>query len=227
MLLWCGAMWRENLSWCSWAARARRLAPALNTDSQRRCKRTGAHRLTVGGARRTCPKLLVDLDVHPRHVDQAVTMEIYAEASSDRLVGRTQARLTGRRLTDPGRKPGFEADSSMVDQLSPWPRKFGTVRERFSYLRPESPLRSAGRTDPADLLRMPAHTGNHRGINAAMAMHSLDLRKPLRLVWLWVCHHFDHHLGLSTEIRLSAKSSFLWKVGRLGTLLDTLPMSGG
>ena len=40
-------------------------------------------------ARRTCATLLVDLDVHPRvimrvlrHADQAVTMEIYAKASS-------------------------------------------------------------------------------------------------------------------------------------------------
>ena len=38
---------------------------------------------------------------------------------------------------------------------------------------------------------------------------------------------FDHHLGLSTEIRLSAKSLFSRKIGRLRTLLDTLPMSGG
>jgi integrase len=46
-------------------------------------------RLTVHDARRTCATLLVDLDVHPRvimrilrHADQAVTMEIYAKASS-------------------------------------------------------------------------------------------------------------------------------------------------
>jgi integrase len=88
MLLWCGAVWRESLSSCSWAARAHRLAPALNTDSQRRCKRAGVHRLTVHGARRTCATLLVDLDVHPRHVDQAVTAEIDAEASSGQAGAR-------------------------------------------------------------------------------------------------------------------------------------------
>jgi integrase len=44
----------------------------------------------VHDARRTCATLLVDLDVHPRvimrvlrHADQAVTMEIYAKASSE------------------------------------------------------------------------------------------------------------------------------------------------
>jgi hypothetical protein len=40
-------------------------------------------------------------------------------------------------------------------------------------------------------------------------------------------HHFDHHLGLSTEIRPSAKALFLRKIGRLRTSLDTLPVSGG
>jgi len=40
-------------------------------------------------------------------------------------------------------------------------------------------------------------------------------------------HHFDHHLGLSTEIRQSVKSLFLRKIGRLRTSVDTLPMSGG
>jgi integrase len=46
-------------------------------------------RLTVHDARHTCATLLVDLDVHPRvimrilrHADQAVTMQIYANASS-------------------------------------------------------------------------------------------------------------------------------------------------
>jgi integrase len=49
----------------------------------------GVRRLTVHDARHTCATLLVDLDVHPRvimrilrHADQAVTMEIYANASS-------------------------------------------------------------------------------------------------------------------------------------------------
>ena len=47
-----------------------------------------------------------------------------------------------------------------------------------------------------------------------------------RLARLWSDHHFDHHLGLSTEIRLCAKSLSLRKIGRLGTSLDTLPMPG-
>jgi integrase len=44
-------------------------------------------RLTVHNARHTCATLLVDFDVHPhvimrilRDADQAVTMEIYADA---------------------------------------------------------------------------------------------------------------------------------------------------
>ena len=49
----------------------------------------------------TCATLLVDLDVHPRvimrilsHADQAATMEIYANASSD------STREALRRLRD-------------------------------------------------------------------------------------------------------------------------------
>lgn len=45
--------------------------------------------MTVHDTRRTCATLLVDLDVHPRvimrvlrHADLAVTMEVYAKASS-------------------------------------------------------------------------------------------------------------------------------------------------
>lgn len=62
----------------------------MNTRFTDRCERAGVRRLTVHDARRTCATLLVDLDVHPRvimrvlrHADQAVTMEIYAKASSD------------------------------------------------------------------------------------------------------------------------------------------------
>ena len=54
-----------------------------------RCEAAGVRQLTVHDARHTCATLLVDLDVHPRvimrilrHADQAVTMEIYANASS-------------------------------------------------------------------------------------------------------------------------------------------------
>src|SRR5215211_4165912 len=61
----------------------------------------------------------------------------------------------------------------------------------------------------------------------AMAMRSLDLQALSLLLRYGDDHHFDHHLGLSTEIRLSAESLFSRKIGRLRTLLDTLPMSGG
>lgn len=54
-----------------------------------RCQKAGVRRITVHDARRTCATLLVDLDVHPRvimqilrHAQFAVTMEIYARASS-------------------------------------------------------------------------------------------------------------------------------------------------
>ena len=61
----------------------------LNRRFTARCDAAGVRQLTVHDARRTCATLLVDLDVHPRvimrilrHADQAVTMEIYAKASS-------------------------------------------------------------------------------------------------------------------------------------------------
>ncbi len=51
--------------------------------------RAGVRKITVDDGRRTCVTLLVDLDVHPRavmrilrHAQIAVTMEIYAQASS-------------------------------------------------------------------------------------------------------------------------------------------------
>jgi integrase len=61
----------------------------FNRKVDARCEKAGVRRQTVHDARRTCATLLVDLDVHPRvimrilrHADQAVTMEIYAKASS-------------------------------------------------------------------------------------------------------------------------------------------------
>jgi integrase len=61
----------------------------FNVKFTDRCVAAGVRHLTVHDARRTCATLLVDLDVHPRvimrilrHADQAVTMEIYAKASS-------------------------------------------------------------------------------------------------------------------------------------------------
>jgi integrase len=54
-----------------------------------RCEAAELRPITVHDARHTCATLLVDLDVHPRvimrilrHADQAVTMEIAANASS-------------------------------------------------------------------------------------------------------------------------------------------------
>ena len=61
----------------------------LNRKFTARCEVAGVRPITVHDARHTCATLLVDLDVHPRvimrvlrHADQAVTMEIYANASS-------------------------------------------------------------------------------------------------------------------------------------------------
>jgi integrase len=61
----------------------------LNRKFVARCEAAGVRPITVHAARHTCATLLVDLDVHPRvimrilrHADQAVTMEIYANASS-------------------------------------------------------------------------------------------------------------------------------------------------
>jgi len=56
---------------------------------QARCEAAGVRRITVHDARRTCATILVDLDVHPRiimkilrHTQIAMTMDIYAQASS-------------------------------------------------------------------------------------------------------------------------------------------------
>ena len=61
----------------------------FNRSWDARCRRAGVRKITVHDGRRTCATLLVDLDVHPREVMQilrhaqiAVTMEIYAQASS-------------------------------------------------------------------------------------------------------------------------------------------------
>lgn len=61
----------------------------LNRRFTARCQAAGVRVLRVHDARKTCATLLVDLDVHPRvimgvlrHAEVAVTMEIYANASS-------------------------------------------------------------------------------------------------------------------------------------------------
>ncbi|WP_344808722.1 tyrosine-type recombinase/integrase [Microlunatus ginsengisoli] len=75
----------------------------LNRAFTARCAAAGVRRMTVHDARRTCATLLVDLDVHPRvimrilrHVDQSVTMNIYAKASSDKT--RDALRRLGESL---------------------------------------------------------------------------------------------------------------------------------
>lgn len=62
----------------------------LNRAFTARCEAAGVRHMTVHDARRTRATLLVDLDVHPRvimrvlrHADLAVTMEVYAKASSN------------------------------------------------------------------------------------------------------------------------------------------------
>lgn len=69
-----------------------------------RCRKAGVRTITVHDARRTCATLLVDLDVHPRiimqilrHAQFAVTMEIYAKASSPAT--REALRRLGDSLT--------------------------------------------------------------------------------------------------------------------------------
>ncbi|HEX6403696.1 MAG TPA: site-specific integrase [Pseudonocardiaceae bacterium] len=62
----------------------------FNRSWDARCVKARVRKITVHDGRRTCATLLVDLDVHPRQVMQilrhaqiAVTMEIYAQASSN------------------------------------------------------------------------------------------------------------------------------------------------
>lgn len=76
----------------------------LNRRFASRCNAAGVRELRVHDARKTCATLLVDLDVHPRvimrilrHADVAVTMEIYAKASSSTT--REALRRLGEALT--------------------------------------------------------------------------------------------------------------------------------
>jgi integrase len=76
----------------------------LNRRFTARCSAAGVRVLRVHDARKTCATLLVDLDVHPRvivrvlrHADLAVTMEIYANASS--TATREALRRLGESLT--------------------------------------------------------------------------------------------------------------------------------
>jgi integrase len=89
-----GEAWRQTEReprWCLPVATGHRVDPrTLNDRFTRRCHLSGVRPLTVHDARRTCATSLVDLDVHQRvimrvlrHSDQAVTMQIYAQASSE------------------------------------------------------------------------------------------------------------------------------------------------
>jgi integrase len=74
----------------------------LNRKFTARCEAAGVRPITVH-ARHTCATLLDDLDVHPRvimrilrHADQAVTMEIYANASSASAIRSRAPNSAGR-----------------------------------------------------------------------------------------------------------------------------------
>jgi integrase len=63
----------------------------FNRSWDNRVARSGVRKITVHDGRRSCGTLLVDLDVHPRvimailrHAEFSVTMEIYAQASSQK-----------------------------------------------------------------------------------------------------------------------------------------------
>lgn len=81
---WQGGRWVFSTKWGT------PIEPRnFNRSWDARCHKAGVRKITVHDGRRTCATLLVDLDVHPREVMQilrhaqiAVTMEIYAQASS-------------------------------------------------------------------------------------------------------------------------------------------------
>jgi integrase len=88
-----GEIWQQTKDMPSLIFTGRYRTPidprTLNRKFVARCEAAGVRPITVHDARHTCATLLVDLDVHPRvimrilrHADQAVTMEIYANASS-------------------------------------------------------------------------------------------------------------------------------------------------
>jgi integrase len=82
--LWQGGAWVFSTKWGT------PIEPRnFNRSWDARCRKAGVRKITVHDGRRTCATLLVDLDVHPRevmrilrHAQIAVTMEIYAQASS-------------------------------------------------------------------------------------------------------------------------------------------------
>ena len=82
--MWQGGTWVFSTKWGT------PIEPRnFNRSWDARCRKAGVRKITVHDGRRTCATLLVDLDVHPREVMRilrqaqiAVTMEIYAQASS-------------------------------------------------------------------------------------------------------------------------------------------------
>src|SRR2546430_3746899 len=82
--MWQGGQWVFSTKWGT------PIEPRnFNRSWDTRCRKAGVRKITVHDGRRTCATLLVDLDVHPReamrilrHAQIAVTMEIYAQASS-------------------------------------------------------------------------------------------------------------------------------------------------
>ncbi|MGH3708180.1 MAG: tyrosine-type recombinase/integrase [Pseudonocardiaceae bacterium] len=94
-----GVAWQGG----KWIFTTRRGTPiesrTFNRSWDTRCRKAGVRRITVHDGRRTCATLLVDLDVYPRevmhvlrHAQIAVTMEIYAQASS-KITRATLKRL--------------------------------------------------------------------------------------------------------------------------------------
>ncbi|HYN30039.1 MAG TPA: tyrosine-type recombinase/integrase [Dermatophilaceae bacterium] len=88
-----GEAWHQAPTWPELVFTGRYGTPVdprtFNRNFARGCAASGVRSLTVHAARRTCASLLVDLEVHPRvimrilrHADLAVTMEVYARASS-------------------------------------------------------------------------------------------------------------------------------------------------
>jgi integrase len=81
---WQGGKWVLSTKWGT------PIEPRnFNRSWDTRCRKASVRKITVHDGRRTCATLLVDLDVHPRevmrilrHAQIAVTMEIYAQASS-------------------------------------------------------------------------------------------------------------------------------------------------
>lgn len=95
---WRGGKWVFSTKWGT------PIEPRnFNRSWDTRCAKGGVRKITVHDGRRTCATLLVDLDVHPRevmrilrHAKISMTMEIYAQASSNAT--RAALKRLGERL---------------------------------------------------------------------------------------------------------------------------------